>query len=40
MQLSKSVQEYQSQDDDSDMWEWACTGDDECNCNFCMTYED
>ena len=35
MQKSKSIQDYQSQDDNSDMWEWDCTGGEDCNCNFC-----
>lgn len=35
MQSSKSAQEYQSQEDSSDYWEWDCTGGNDCNCNFC-----
>lgn len=35
MQKSKSIQDYQSQYDTSDMWEWDCTGGEDCNCNFC-----
>ena len=35
MQKSISIQEYQTQDDPSDCWEWDCTGGNDCNCNLC-----